>query len=278
MTLAEPDEKRILSFVKKEPRMIQDIAKHIQKTWVTADSYVQKIQKKTGLLATKVFRGGTQGAVKVVYYNSGESASADDLRKTLYDKIRLGRQKEDFDPLDIYQYIPSNKKKATLQRKQEDNNVYLQFHNFLKSAESEIQVFAGNNSWITMKEGKTPTSIIIEQLLKRGVTIRILCRIDLTALETLNTIIPLTKKYSALIEVRHAQQPLRGFIIDDKKVRLKDTKEASMYKPGEVKGTIKVVYEWTDEEWTQWLQQVFWNLWKEAPTLQQRKEELEKIF
>ena len=58
----------------------------------------------------------------------------------------------------------------------------------------------------------------------------------------------------------------------------KDEKDASIYKQGELHQNLRIFYEWTDPNWIFWLQQVFWNLYRNAPMAQQRLEELEKIF
>ena len=63
-------------FVYARPRTIQEISQLIDKNWRTADRYVDKIAKEEGTLAVRTFRGGTRGALKVVYWNLNPSISS----------------------------------------------------------------------------------------------------------------------------------------------------------------------------------------------------------
>ena len=279
MVLTQQEIKKITSFIKKEPRTIQDIAQFLGKTWVTANSYVEKIKTQTGLVNIKIFRPGTKGAIKLVYWNYGDTVEHDEIRKDLYDKIRFRNKKEDFDPLEIYQNILEANKTAFLEEYKDpfisnQQNII----NFLQRTENELYCFSGNLSWIKLSENGTPIVKVIEALLKRGVLIRVLCRIDLASVENLRILNNLLNKYPENLEVRHCFHPLRGFIVDDKIVRLKDEKNTSFYKQGELKGNVRVFYQWSDSEWVEWLTQVFWNLYRNAPTFEQRMKEIEKIF
>lgn len=279
MVLRQEDTRKITSFVKKEPRTIQDIARFIHKTWVTADSYVEKIKQATGQIETKVFRKGTQGAVKVVYWNYEEAVEHDEIKKNLYDRIRLGIHKNDFDPLEIYQHVPKGKKKAilgplTFPQISSKQSLLRSFN----EAEQELYCFSGNNSWMSFIEDGIPVLRGMEGALKRGVTIRILARVDLGSMAMLNSISRLLHDYPETLAIRHARHPLRGWIVDNARSRLIDVQKTRNYKEGELKADLRVFYEWTDPEWTFWLQQVFWNLYRQAPPAKERIEELKEIF
>jgi hypothetical protein len=279
MVLTPEITKKIASFVKKEPRTIQDIAKHISKSWVTAESYVEKIRQQTGLLSTKVFRAGTQGALKLVYWNYEGALSSDEVKEALFQRIRLGARKTDFDPLEIYQHIPAKNKRSILEWYDNPQKSLKQgLHQFLRQAESEICCFSGNGSWMNMTENGKPILSTLEELLKRKVTIRMVMRIDLASMENIKRLSRLMNKYPDQLDIRHATQPLRGFVIDGKTVRLKNELESSTYKPGEIKGNLRVFYQWQDEDWSFWTQQVFWQMHRNAPAAEQRMKELEKIF
>lgn len=58
--------KRISDFVYQKPRTVQEIAQFLRVNWRTADRYVEKIAWEEGTLATRTFREGTRGALKVV--------------------------------------------------------------------------------------------------------------------------------------------------------------------------------------------------------------------
>ena len=72
MKLGDQEIQAVVDFVKQEPRTVQEISKLIGKSWVTADSYLKKIKGRTGLIEIKTFRKGSQGALKIVFYNHSD--------------------------------------------------------------------------------------------------------------------------------------------------------------------------------------------------------------
>lgn len=146
------------------------------------------------------------------------------------------------------------------------------------SAEQEVFCFSGNNSWMAFVEDGKPLIKTVEETLRRGVTIRILARVDMGSMENLNAISRLMKTYPETLSIRHCRHPLRGWIVDAARTRLIDDKKTAYYKQGELKGDIRVFYEWTDPEWTQWMLQVFWNLYRPAVPAEDRIKELQGIF
>jgi len=110
MALTDKDTKAIVAAAKKEPHTIQALSKIIKRAWVTTDSYVQQIKKQTGLINIKTFRKGTQGALKIVYYNYTASMQTDDIKEDLLQQIKSGRYKIDFDFMEIFQFVPEKKK------------------------------------------------------------------------------------------------------------------------------------------------------------------------
>jgi len=269
----------ILKFVKEEPRTINDIAKLIGKSWLTANAYVERIKEETGLLNTKTFRGGTRGALKIVYWNYVESLGNEDLKQELFDKIRLGLRKEDFDPLDIYLHVDANKKRVFAEHYTEvlvskkQNLIGL-----FRSAEHEILCFSGNLSWINVVEGNNCILDVLEEVANQKIAIRIMGRVDIASIKNINKIIKINKKIGReAIEVRHRRQPLRGFIIDNKVARLKEEKEKGKYEKGELEYNTRIFYEIYDEEWVSWLKKVFWALYRYATPAERRIKELEFI-
>ena len=112
--------KKITEFIYIKPRTIQEIAMHINKNWRTADSYVEKISKEQGIIALRTFRGGTRGALKIAFWNNVEKIHSSEFQERLFKRIELARNKEDFSPFDIYQYVPENKRSAFLEEQKED--------------------------------------------------------------------------------------------------------------------------------------------------------------
>ena len=102
---------KINDFVYSKPRTIQEISQLIGKNWRTADSYVDRIAREEGTLAVRTFRGGTRGALKIVYWNLNPMQKSS-FQERLQKQIEAGRTKNDFSPSEIFQYIDNKKKKA----------------------------------------------------------------------------------------------------------------------------------------------------------------------
>ena len=279
MVLSRKVQKEIVAYVQKEPRTIKDIATNIGRSWITADSYVAKIIEETGLLQVKLFRGGTRGALKIAYYNYVESAENEQLQKELFERIRLGQKDEDFDPLDIYQYISTEKKRAfsenytkvLVSKKQNLAGLF-------RSAEHEILCFSGNLSWLNVKEGDVAVVDLLEEVANRDIAIRILARVDIGSRKQIQKVLGINKNLGKkTIDVKHRRQPLRGFIIDNKLVRLKEEKEAGEFKEDELDYNTRVFYELYDEEWVAWLKKVFWALYRFSVPAERRMKEIEML-
>ncbi|GIU69952.1 MAG: hypothetical protein KatS3mg002_1188 [Candidatus Woesearchaeota archaeon] len=141
--------KKIIDFVYIKPRSIQEIAQHIQKNWRTADAYVDKIIKEQGLLATRVFREGTRGALKIVFWNNIEKIHSSEFQERLFKRIENAKRKNDFSPFDIYQYVSEDKRYAFLEEQTEDTITPKQnLVGALRSAERQLMIFSGNLSWV----------------------------------------------------------------------------------------------------------------------------------
>lgn len=272
--LSKADSDKILQFVKREPCLIQDLSRHLDKSWVTVESYVGKIAKDTGLIRMKTFRSGTKGAIKVVYWNYAETAQSDEIREKLFERIRSGYSKEDFDPLEAYQFVPQGKGRvlaeifdpAALASKKS-------LIDFFERIESELLVFSGNLSFLRYPEIRQSFT----ELLERGVQAKLLCRVDLGTLENLKTIEGLLNRFPRQFEVRHSRQPVRGFIADGKTVRLKEERMASEFKEKELSRNTRVLYEIFDSDWVSWFQNVFWYLYRTSVNYTERLAALEKV-
>lgn len=272
--LSNTDKEKILELVKKEPRLVQDLAKALSKSWVTMDSYVSKIADDTGLIKTKTFRGGTQGAVKIVFWNYAEATGSNETKTRLFDQIKNAHTKEDFDPLEVFQFVAPNYATAIVEPfslvppKREQS--LLQFFN---RVENELLVFSGNFSFL-----RYPLVLdAFTALLKRGIRIKAVCRIDLGSAENLKRLETLLAQYPKQIEIRHSRQPIRGFIADGKTVRLKDEKNKTQFKESELAEDYRVFYEISDPDWVPWFQNVFWYLHRTGIPFDQRRESLKRI-
>jgi len=280
MVLTREEEDTILKFVKEEPRTIQDVARRIDKSWLTADSYVDKIMEKTGLINIKKFREGTRGALKIVYWNYSESIENDDVRQNLFQSIKFGRAKTDFDPFEVYQFVQDEKKRVITEEYDEAlESKKQELIPLLRSVENTLYCFSGNLSWVNMTEGSVKVADELRELFKRGVSVKVVCRVDIASLKNIDLLQKLCGEVgSGSVEIRHSFQPLRGFIFDDRQARFKDEKFVKTYKEGELKKNIRIFYDVFDEEWVDWLQKVFWELYRHSILSGKRMEQLSKIL
>lgn len=266
--------KKIADFVYSKPRTIQEIAELLEVNWRTASAYVEKISSESGIIHVRTFRAGTRGGLKIVYWNSIEKTSSLLVQDALFSRIQIGRKKSDFSPFDIFQYVDDAKRSAMVlsNSRREDMGP------LLKLAQKEVLFFSGNVSWSSDIEDGVVLASRIEELVNRGVVIKILCRIDLPGIHNILSLQALNTRLGRdVIEIRHCEQPLRGFIVDSSIVRLKEMKKEQDFREGELKGSITLSYTLQDEDWAQWLVRVFWHLWRNAISFEKRVHDLEAI-
>ena len=279
MVLNKELQQKILDFVYIKPRTVQEISHLIDKNWRTADTYVDKISQESGLISGRTFRGGTRGALKIVFWNNVEKISSNQFQERLTKQIEASRAQSDFTPLDIYQYVPEGRKRAFSEVVESESVSKTQdIIGLFAKAERQILYFSGNMSFLEMKEKKKSILDIFEDAAKRGVSIKVVARIDIASLDNFRKMMEINHKIGKdMIEIRHATQPLRGFIIDDREIRLKEEKNPEKYKKGELKNKTRLFYEIYDEEWVAWLQKVFWNYFRTSIDAKIRVKDLEMI-
>ncbi|MBS3151985.1 hypothetical protein J4230_01100 [Candidatus Woesearchaeota archaeon] len=268
--------KAVNEFVYKQPRAVKEISELLKVSWVTADKYLNYMIEKYGTIKIKTFRGGTRGALKIVYWANLEGMRASTAQQILLDKIKTGKKKQDFNPFDIYSLVDHNKKDAFVMPNDKADEQKL--IDLIKNTSRQLFIFSGNISFINNTEnGKRLIDIIVE-LARKRINIKILCRVDIASIANIKKILELNNLigYDA-VEVRHIEQPLRGFVIDDKIIRLRDEKKKSDYKDNEINKDVYLIYNIYDKEWVEWLEKVFWNLHSNALPIENRINDLEKI-
>lgn len=264
--------KRINDFVFIKPRTIDEIAKHIKKNWRTANRYVERIVEQQGTLAIRVFREGTRGALKIVYWTNVEQIHNSAFQEQLLEKIKAGKKREDFDPFDIYQHIPSKYKSAFLEEQEDESKTAFNkdLPRLLETTEKQLLIFSGNLSWANLTE----ICKILEELGKKNVSIKLLAKVNIDNIDNIKKFLDLNNKVGKdFIEIRHSEQPLRAFIIDKKLARFKEIKNPEEKK----KKKMFIFYNIRDKEWIEWLQKIFWNLFTIAVPAERRIKEIESI-
>ncbi|MBI4980507.1 hypothetical protein HZC30_03050 [Candidatus Woesearchaeota archaeon] len=269
--------KKLEDFVYAKPRSIQEIAQLLNKNWRTADRYVKEIEKNFGTISTRTFRGGTRGALKIVFWASMEKISHSVFQERLEEEILRARKKEDFSAFDIFQHVSTKNKVAHIEEKEENTKDLEELFGLLEKTEKQLLIFSGNLSFLYLKHKNKTLFQVIELLVKRNVTIKILCRIDLSGRDNIQKILSLNFKHGKEnIEIKHREHPLRAFIIDGKVFRIKEVKEPTG-KMGELDKRVFIFYTIKDKEWTEWLSKVFWKMFSASVGADKRLEEMEKI-
>ena len=270
--------KKIENFVYSKPRSIQEIAQLLNKSWRTASRYIEEIEKEFGTIATRTFREGTRGALKIVYWASVEKVSSSVFQQRLEQEIERARKKEDFSAFDIFQYVPDNKKKAIVEKTITENSTNLkELAELLKKTKKQLLVFSGNLSFINLKNKTIDMFKIFDELVRKGVSIKIICRVDIAGKENIEKVLSLNFKYGKeLIEIRHKEHPVRAFIIDKKVFRIKEIKEPTG-KLHELDKRLFIFYTIKDKNWVEWLSRVFWKLFSSSIDARKRIEELKKL-
>src|SRR3989338_2337715 len=283
MVLEQATLKKICDFVKIKPRAVQEIAELVKKNWRTAERYINKIEEETGCISTRVFREGTRGALKIVYWNFAEDIHSTSFQQEITESIMQGKRKNDFSPFDIYQYVDEKKKRVDV----EDISgidVYVDlsektdFAGFLRQATKQVLIFSGNLSWIKSKQGKTKILDVLRELVKRNVSIKIIARVSMIGVENAKKLLAINKEPGRdMIEIRHRYQPLRAMIIDNRIIKLREKKDPAYYAQGELKRKIEIFYDIFDKDWVEWAQKVFLKMFSVSMPAEKRIHEIDKI-
>ncbi|HLP79917.1 MAG TPA: hypothetical protein VK158_04740 [Acidobacteriota bacterium] len=253
---------QIEEIVRNKPCSVQEIAQTIDKNWRTADRYVQQIQEEHGTIATRIFREGSRGALKIVFWNALSDKKGTAYQDRLKTLIETGKTKFDFSPMHIYQFADSQKRQAQITKE----FISSEFRKLVESAQQQVCFFSGNLSWL--KDEKDMINLI-ESLIKRSVKVKFLTRIDITSQTMAANILKLNLRYGDdMVAIKHCEQPLRAFIVDDKIISLKEVYSPSHQK--EIKETTFIYYRIKDIVWVSWLQKVFWHLWEQSIDAQSR--------
>ncbi len=265
--------RKVEGFVRQKPRTVQEIASLLGRNWRTADRYVGWIAREHDSISVRTFRGGTRGALKVVYWNPAESIHSSGFQEKLVRMIE-GKRKDEFSPFDIYQYVDSSRRNASIM--EGGGKEFMKAH--LEKAGEQVLSFSGNLSWINSVEGEKRLLDVVESLLGRGASLKALCRVTIDSMNNVKSLLHLNERLGKnLVEVRHCEQPLRGFVIDSSLARFREMRDPSDYKRGELDKRITLFYELHDQEWIEWLQKLFWYFFRTSAPAEKRIKDLESI-
>lgn len=271
--------KKIEDFIRTKPRSVQEIAEHIHKNWRTADRYIEEIKKNFGTLETRVFRERTRGALKIVYWASVENISNTVFQEQLETTIMTFHKKEDFRPFDIFQFVADKDKFVWLKKGKDESDAgrLNEFKEMLMGAKKQVLFFSGNLSFVNFDDKKIKLFDVLEALIKKGISIKVICRVDFTAKENVEKLLSLNFKYGKeLVEIHSREQPLRATIIDNELINLKEIEEPTGRK-NELTEKTFIFYTIKNKEWTEWLSRIFWKMFSSSIDSKKRLEEMRKI-
>ena len=259
----------IEDFVHQSPRTVQEVAQHIDKNWRTADRYIIEIAEEFGTIATRTFREGSRGALKLVYWNALTGMKGTAFQERLRTLIDAGRTKYDFSAMHIYQSADPTKREATIFKDSKKDG----FIELLSQTKEQALFFSGNLSWI--QENKEFEKIL-QKLAENKIKIKILTRIDLTSQKQTELLLKLNVHVGEdVIAIRHCEQPIRGTIVDDKLLSIKEIYSPTLQP--EIKEKTTINYRITDPVWINWMQKIFWHLWEQSIDAQTRLDAMKTI-
>ncbi len=279
MVLNKQTIKQIEDFVFSRPRTMQEIAHLTEKNWRTAEGYVKRISQENGTIAAHTFRGGTRGALKLVYWQNIDKPHSSAVQERLFRQIQLGKKMSDFSPMDVYQFVSPEMKDAYLEEQDDEaKEVKQDLITPLRNAQEQVLIFSGNLSWANLVQDGTSMLDVFREIAEAGVSIKFLTGLDISAMKNYEIFSQLNAQLGKnSIEIRHGAHPLRAFIVDDKLAQFKETKYPSEYGGGELKRKTYIFYRIHDPEWVRWMQKVFWNIFRTALPAEKRIENLKMI-
>jgi len=279
--LTKENIQKINEFVYPKPRSINEIAKHINVNWRTANRYIEKISKELGTISTRVFRGGTRGALKIVFWNNVEKLHASETQERLFKHIELGKTKEDFSPSEIFQFVDQKKKKLEMINRNQYYSAshFKKFMSELREAKRQILFFSGNLTFTNLSDQNKRILNVLEELAEKKISLKFLTRVELAGIENIQNVLSINKKIGYdVIEIRHSSQPLRANIIDSKFAVLRESLDPKDYSKDELKEKMYILYYIYDEGWIEWLQKTFWHLFRVSIDAKKRMEELKLLI
>lgn len=280
MVLEQQTIEKIKEMVYQKPRSVNELAEALDKSWKTVDRYIEEIMLKTGTIKTETFRGGTRGALKIVYWNNTEKVHSTDVQENLFKQIELGIDKHDFSPFEIYQYVDSSKRKGHYEiidnEKSYDYDIGSLIPYFEK-AEKEILIFAGNLAFIHLQHKKKKLIRYLEDCIKRKVVIKIITNINLIDLQNVEEVLSLNSGLKEpLILVKHGITPLRAYVFDNFIIKFGEIQKG-FGKQGQIDKAIAIYYAITDKDWIEWMQKIFWKKFQMCIPANKRIENLDTL-
>jgi len=276
MVLDKDTREEIKEFIRQKPRTVQEVSQKVGRSWRTADRYLEKMENEEGYIARRTFRKGTRGALKIAYWNNINSFSSSKVQEQLLRKIESGREKEDFSPFDIYQCADDEERRAFMEKQSEDNvEAKHDIFTLLRQAQDRIMFFSGDLSWVNLTHRGEESLEVFRELSNDGVNLFFLGRVDTGSMKNAEKMFDFKKSLEDdNIKIRHSEQPLRAFIVDDKLVQLKEMRKSEKKNSSSRK---YLFYEIGDEKWVKWLQKVFWKLYRGSMPGEKRIEDLRTI-
>jgi hypothetical protein len=148
----------------------------------------------------------------------------------------------------------------------------------LRSAEKQILFFSGNMTFSRMSSHDQNIRKILEELGKKKIFSKILTRVEAPGIENIRDVLSINSRLGFnAIEIRHCYQPLRTTIVDNKIAIMKEILDPKDYAEGELKQKLVFIYTIYDEHWIEWLQKIFWDLFRRSIEAQKRLQEFKKI-
>ena len=117
----------------------------------------------------------------------------------------------------------------------------------------------------------------LDSLVKKGINIKVLCRVDIAGRRNVESLLSLNyKNGKEVIEIRHRHHPLRATIVDKQCFDMKEIKEptGSIH---ELDKKIFIFYNVKDKEWVEWITRIFWKMFSLSIDANKRLENIDLL-
>ena len=114
---------------------------------------------------------------------------------------------------------------------------------------------------------------------ENNISVKIISRVTVDSMKNVRSLLAINDEIGKkVIEIRHAKQPLRGFVIDSDIARFREVINPFEIEDSEISKDLLLFYEIYDKEWIEWLQKIFWHIFRTAIPAEKRIKDLDSIM
>ena len=180
-----------------------------------------------------------------------------------------------------FQKRKSDKKKSVKieTEKSEEKAAFSNISILIEKVEKQLLIFSRNLSFINFEDKKTKKKIIdiLDELVVKGISIKVICRVDIAGRKNVESLLSLNIKHGKqAIEIHHKAHPLRATIVDKQFFDIKEIKEPTG-NIHELDKKIFIFYNISDRDWVEWFSKIFWKMFSSSIDAKVRLEQMQNL-